>query len=117
MAVLTRDGQGQTKYENGVSKGVLYRKTTVGSGSSATTKWIGYAWNGLTGVTESPEGAEKTDLYADNIKYASFRTAETFGGKYKSLYVWEDDDGDSHETIEKGDAGTYGVTVTIETKD
>lgn len=44
-------------------------------------------------------------------------TAETFGGKYKSLYVWEDDDGDSHERIEKGDSGTYGVTVTIETKD
>ena len=44
-------------------------------------------------------------------------TAETFGGKYKSLYVWEDDDGDSHERIEKGDTGVYGVTVTIETKE
>ena len=37
------------------------------------------AWNGLTGVTNSPEGAEPTDLYADNIKYATLRSAETFG--------------------------------------
>lgn len=39
----------------------------------------GVAWNGLTGVTESPDGAEANDLWADNIKYASIRSAETFG--------------------------------------
>ena len=39
----------------------------------------GVAWNGLTGVTESPDGAEPTDLWADNIKYASMRSAESFG--------------------------------------
>ncbi len=75
MAVLTWDTQGTKKYENGVSHGVLYKKN-----SDTPVKWIGYAWNGLTSVTESPEGAEKTDLYADNIKYASLRSAETFGG-------------------------------------
>lgn len=80
MASLKWDQTGEKKYESGVSKGVLYKKTTVGSGSSAVTKWLGTAWNGLTAVTESPEGAEKTDLYADNIKYASLRSAETFGG-------------------------------------
>lgn len=68
------DGQGEKKYEAGVSQGVLYRY------DSTTQKWLGVAWNGLTGVTESPDGAEKTDLYADNIKYASMRSAETFGG-------------------------------------
>lgn len=75
MAVLTWDGQGQKKYETGVSKGVLYLKN-----SATPAVWVGVAWNGLTAVTESPDGAEKTDLYADNIKYASFRSAETFGG-------------------------------------
>ena len=90
MAVLTWDGQGQKKYENGVSKGVLYRKETTGEGANAVTKWKGYAWNGLTGVTESPEGAEKTDLYADNIKYASFRSAETFGGTIEA-YTYPDE--------------------------
>ena len=69
------DASGEKVYENGVSKGVLYLKN-----SDTPAKWIGYAWNGLTAVTESPEGADKTDLWADNIKYASMRAAETFGG-------------------------------------
>lgn len=74
---LTWDGKGQKKYENGVSKGVLYRKGLI---ASAPEKWGGVAWNGLTNATDSPEGADKTDLWADNIKYASMRAAETFGG-------------------------------------
>ena len=69
------DGSGEKKYENGISKGVLYKKN-----SDTPAKWIGYAWNGLTSVSESPEGADKNDLWADNIKYASMRAAETFGG-------------------------------------
>lgn len=69
------DGSGEKKYENGVSHGVLYKKN-----NETPAKWIGVAWNGLTAVTESPEGADKTDLWADNIKYASMRAAETFGG-------------------------------------
>lgn len=75
MAILQWDQSGTKKYENGVDHGVLYKKN-----DETPVKWVGVAWNGLTGVTESPEGAEKTDLYADNIKYASFRSAETFGG-------------------------------------
>ena len=82
---LKWDEQGQKKYENGVSKGVVYRKN-----SETPAKWIGAAWNGLTSVTESPEGAEKTDLYADNIKYASFRSAETFGGTIEA-YTYPDE--------------------------
>ena len=72
--LLKWDTTGEKKYENGISRGVLYKK------DATSNKWIGVAWNGLTSVTESPEGAEKTDLYADNIKYASMRSAETFGG-------------------------------------
>lgn len=75
MAKLSWDGQGEKKYESGVSKGVLYKKN-----GENPAKWVGVAWNGLTSITESPDGAEKTDLYADNIKYASMRSAETFGG-------------------------------------
>ena len=78
------DGQGEKKYEAGVSQGVLYRY------DSTTQKWLGVAWNGLTGVTESPDGAEKTDLYADNIKYASMRSAETFGGTIEA-YTYPDE--------------------------
>ena len=68
------DATGERYYEMGVSKGVLYVQKADG------TYEDGVAWNGLTAVTASPDGAEATDLWADNIKYASFRSAETFGG-------------------------------------
>lgn len=67
------DATGARLYETGVDRGVLYVQGTNGYGE-------GVAWNGLTSVSESPDGAEPTDLWADNIKYASMRSAETFGG-------------------------------------
>ena len=70
---LSWDGIGEKKYELGVDHGVLYPQV-----GSAYPK--GVAWNGLTTVTESPEGAEANDVYADNIKYASIRSAETWKG-------------------------------------
>lgn len=82
--VLNWDQTGQKKYENGVSKGVLYKK------DATTNKWLGVAWSGLTSVSESPEGADKTDLWADNIKYASMRSAETFGGTIEA-YTYPDE--------------------------
>lgn len=78
MAKLVWDKSGERFYESGVSKGVLYPKV-----ANAYPK--GVVWNGLTNVTETPEGAEATDLYADNIKYASLRSAETFGGTIEAL--------------------------------
>ena len=103
MARLTWDGQGEKKYENGVSRGVLYKKTVTGVAPNQTTVWKGYEWNGLTAVTESPEGAEKTDLYADNIKYASFRSAETFGGTIEAYtYPEEFADCNGEATLIKG---------------
>lgn len=60
------DETGKRLYETGVSNGVLYvDKTAV-------------AWNGLTGVSLNPEGAEAKAQYADNIKYLSITSAEEF---------------------------------------
>jgi hypothetical protein len=73
MAVLTWDGTGERQFETGVDRGVLYLPT----GGVYDT---GFAWNGLTAVTESPSGAEATPFYADNIKYANLLSAEEFGG-------------------------------------
>ena len=39
----------------------------------------GVAWSGVTAFNENPSGADVTDLYADNIKYASLRAAEKYG--------------------------------------
>lgn len=72
MAKLEWDKVGERTYETGVSKGVLYPAV-----SGAYPK--GVAWSGLTGVTESPSGAEASPLYADNIKYLNLISNEDFG--------------------------------------
>lgn len=77
MAKLTWDDTGRRFYESGNDHGVLYTASTTGGTTDPYGK--GTAWNGLTGVTESPSGADVTDMWADNIKYASLRAAENFG--------------------------------------
>lgn len=72
MSKLAWDEVGERFYETGTDKGVLYPQ--VGA-----TYPKGYAWNGLTGVTEQPSGAEVTSLYADNAKYLNMISAEELG--------------------------------------
>lgn len=83
---LAWDKSGERFYENGVDHVALYVQ------SSSGTYPKGVAWNGITGITESPDGAEATDLYADNIKYATMRSAETFGGTI-TAYMYPDEFG------------------------
>ena len=71
--MLTWDDTGEKFYETGVDRGVLY---PIADGGQYGT---GVAWNGLTGVTESPSGAEPTALYANNSKYVTLLSAEEFG--------------------------------------
>lgn len=73
MARLEWDKTGERRFETGVSNGVLYRQNAFGAYDT------GEAWNGLTGVTESPSGAEANAQYADNIKYLNLISAEEFG--------------------------------------
>lgn len=72
MAVLEFDKTGERFYETGAKNAVLYPMGDAGTYST------GVAWNGLIGVTHSPEGAEPTDLWADDMKYATMRSAENF---------------------------------------
>ena len=83
MAKLTWDATGSRYYESGVDHGVLYTQKSTDAYGQADV------WNGLTAVTESPSGAEVTDLWADNIKYASLRAAEQFGGTIEA-YTYPD---------------------------
>lgn len=86
---LEWDKAGERYYETGVSKCVLYPQK-----ESEYPK--GVAWNGITGITESPSGAEANDLYADNIKYATLRSAETLSltiEAYTSPDEWDLCDG------------------------
>lgn len=74
MATLVWDKTGERYMETGVDHGVLYPKNKKNGEYSP-----GVAWNGLTSISESPSGADNNDLYADNIKYATLRSAEDFG--------------------------------------
>lgn len=71
MAPIKWDEEGQHIYQTGVNKGVLFpydlKQNRYGNG---------VAWNGLKSVSESPEGAEASDIYADNIKYLTLISAE-----------------------------------------
>lgn len=84
MSVLKWDQDTQRLYETGVEKGVLYVKEDDGAYGT------GVAWNGLTGVTESPSGAEPTALYANNKKYLNLMSAEEFGGTIEA-YTYPDE--------------------------
>lgn len=99
MTELAWDQTGERLYETGVDRGVLYLIT---DGDYDT----GYAWNGLTGVTESPSGAEATALYADNTKYLNLISLEQFGGTI-TAYTYPDEFGQCDGTSEP----TPGVSV------
>lgn len=73
MSKLAWDQAGEKLFETGASKAVVF--PSVG-GVYPT----GVAWNGFTGFTESPSGAEAKALWANNVKYLSLTSAEEFGG-------------------------------------
>lgn len=79
MPPLVWDQVGERFYEVGVDHGVLYLPDAAGVYNK------GYAWNGLTTVTESPSGAESSPQYADNIKYLNLISAEEFGGTVEAF--------------------------------
>lgn len=82
MTRIKWDQEGTRLYETGTRNGVLYVKNenaTTGSNGITTNAYLaGVPWNGLTGVSESPSGAEETKLFADDQKYLSLYSAEEF---------------------------------------
>lgn len=83
MSKIKWDQTGERYYETGVSKGVLYPYANNAYAN-------GVAWNGLINVSESPEGAEATPLYADNIKYLNLMSAEEFKATIEA-YTYPDE--------------------------
>ena len=79
---LKWDQDGEKCYEVGVDRGVVYPKNGSAYGE-------GEAWNGLVNVTESPEGAEATPLYANNKKYLEILSDEDFNGSIEA-YTYPD---------------------------
>lgn len=90
MSRIVWDQTGDHLYETGTDQGVVYP-------ISKDYKYpMGYAWNGLTAVTESPSGAEANPIWADNIKYVTLRSVEEFGytiEAYTYPDAWHECDG------------------------
>lgn len=108
---LKWDDTGKRLYELGIDRGVLYLQNTSGAYPQ------GVAWNGLTGFTESPSGAEATPLYANNGKYLNLYSAEEFAGMLEA-YTYPDEfaqcDGSAElavgVTIGQQERKTFGFT-------
>lgn len=97
MSKIVWDAIGEHTFETGVRNGVLYLQGVEGTYNT------GVAWNGLTSVSESPEGAEATDLYADDIKYLTLMSAENFKATIEAYtYPVEFEECDGSATIAKG---------------
>lgn len=85
MAALVWDKTGERRIETGVDHCALYVYDP-----STKTYGKGVAWNGITAISEKPEGAEATDLYADNILYLSLLSAEKLKGTIEA-YTYPDE--------------------------
>ena len=85
MSILLEwDKSGEKEYETGLKRGVLYLQSSAGAYTN------GVVWNGLTSVDESPDGADANDFYADDIKYASIRSTESYKGSI-GAYMYPDE--------------------------
>lgn len=110
------DKTGEHFYETGVNHCVLYpfNKTSKSYDN-------GVAWNGITGITESPSGAEASPLYADNIKYLNLISNEEFAATIEA-YTYPDEfavlDGSAEigtgVKIGQQARGTFGISYRTE---
>ena len=98
MAALVWDKTGERRIETGVDHCALYVYDP-----STKNYGKGVAWNGITAISEKPEGAEATDLYADNILYLSLLSAEKMKGTIEAYtYPDEFEACDGSTTLTKG---------------
>lgn len=111
MPRIVWDAVGEKFYETGVDHVVLYPQNETGEYTP------GVPWNGVTTVTQSPEGAEPNDQYADNIKYLSILSAEDLGWSieaFQSPPEFDACDGSAEVApgvyIGQQDRKTFGVT-------
>lgn len=79
MSKLVWDAIGEHYFETGVDHGVLYPVANDG------TYPKGYAWNGLTSISENPSGADANKQWADNINYLTIYGAEEFGATIEAF--------------------------------
>lgn len=103
---LVWDETGKKTYQTGVDRVVLYVYNDGAPGE-------GVAWSGVSSISNSPEGAEATAVYADNMKYLVMRSAEDHKGTitaYQSPEEFDQCDGCASPE------GTVGLTFSQQTR-
>lgn len=96
MSKLKWDVVGERTYQTGIDHVVLYPYGDEGYNK-------GVAWSGVTGITESPSGAEASKTYADNINYLTLMSAEELGLTIEALtYPTEFEECDGTREIAPG---------------
>lgn len=104
------DKTSERLYRTGVDRVVLFPQDTT-SGAYG----VGVGWNGVTQISESPDGGDATAIYANNNLYLNLVAKENFKGSitaYTYPKEWEQCDG-SASVLASSDAGAVkGLRVT-----
>ena len=74
MARIKWDQVGERRYETGTKQGVLFVQEPTGEYGA------GVPWNGPSSVKQQNDGAEPTDIYANDKKYLSLYSQENARG-------------------------------------
>lgn len=108
------DKTSERLYRTGVDRVVLFPQTTGGAYGE------GVGWNGVTKVSESPDGGDATAIYANNGIYLNLVAKENFKGSisaYTYPKEWEACDGSASILASKGGATPVkGLRVTGQTR-
>ena len=108
------DKTSERLYRTGVDRVVLFPQTTGG------TYGQGVGWNGVTKISESPDGGDTTAIYANNGIYLNLVAKENFKGSitaYTYPKEWEKCDGSASVLASgSGATGVKGLRVTGQTR-
>jgi hypothetical protein len=100
VARIAWNAVGERRFETGVDRGVLYVENEDG-----------VPWNGLTSVSEDPDGGEATPYYIDGVKYLNHMSQEDFKATINA-YTYPDEFGVCEGTAPVGN----GLFVTQQTR-
>ena len=108
------DKSSERLYRTGVDRVVLFPQTTGGKYGT------GVGWNGVTKISESPDGGDTTTIYANNNIYLNLVAKENFKGSitaYTYPKEWEACDGSASVLSSgSGATGVKGLRVTGQTR-
>lgn len=110
---ITWDESSKRLYETGVDRTVLYVQD-----AKTGAYGVGVGWNGVTKISESPDGGDVTAKYANNGIYLNLVAKENFKGSisaYTHPREWEACDGSAAILGSTGKA-VKGLRVTGQTR-